>query len=802
MICTNCRRANLPGGVRCIYCGTPFPPVTDFDLGGGPGGAPPAAPTYAVAVRAPEDRPVREETSNDGAAAGARRAAGIVGTLGSLALLLFKFKSLLTLLSLGKVLLTFGTMLVSIAGWSLIYGWNLAVGFVISIFIHEMGHVVVNWRKGIPQTAPMFIPFFGALILIKRFPDDPTLEAESGAGGPVAGALAAFVCLGVAHMTGSPYWYALAFLGFAINWFNLTPLWQLDGAHMAAAFSPKVWSAVLIAMLLWALKVPSGFLWGIILIGFVVRLSHPDTGRYLLATPAARARVAAVYVLLAVSLGWGADHTMKVALPLLQRANETTASSSSPRDAATRQRADAVRRQEQRDIDRVEAALEAEEAAAAASRLALWRTVPYVIGGVLTVLGALLWLGTAALLARAAGRPLDAKDARLVGSMAVTFLGLWAALHFLSPSLTEGWTAVGAYFAAAGAAFVYAAYTAARSGGRGTVAPSSAFLGARSLAWAAAGALLVDWRSSSWFVLVPLGIVAAVYYLRHPWQLVAVAGGIAESLGDAERAARLLDRAAAGARDPESAADLWQRAAALYLKLDRGGSALDALDRRTALLADLPPVGPLTYAEAVNLRANALMLLGRWEEALSCCEEVLRVASEMGDPRTGPVLNFLVHARVARLAQLRGWDDEASAQAIWCLQHVAHGAKALRARLHALQAEALANLPTPGATEQARIAADAALKSSREVEIQGWTATALAQAALRDGDSDTARREVERVVRLLPGHLACRYWRGRTLAASGDGAGGAETLRALAQAFPDEHWGRRAQADLAALGAV
>ncbi len=41
----------------------------------------------------------------------------------------------------GKILLTGGTMLLSVGAYDLIFGWKFAVGFVICIFIHEMGHV-------------------------------------------------------------------------------------------------------------------------------------------------------------------------------------------------------------------------------------------------------------------------------------------------------------------------------------------------------------------------------------------------------------------------------------------------------------------------------------------------------------------------------------------------------------------------------------------------------------------------------------------------------------------------------------
>ena len=52
-------------------------------------------------------------------------------------------KTLLALLAgakFGKILLTSGTMLLSVITYSFIYGWWYAVSFVGLILYHEMGH--------------------------------------------------------------------------------------------------------------------------------------------------------------------------------------------------------------------------------------------------------------------------------------------------------------------------------------------------------------------------------------------------------------------------------------------------------------------------------------------------------------------------------------------------------------------------------------------------------------------------------------------------------------------------------------
>ena len=85
---------------------------------------------------------------------------------GAFGVMLMKFKwVLLFLLTKAKVLLigltqakTFLSMAIALGVYATIYGWQFALGLVVSIYIHEMGHVVWLRRYGIPATAPMFIP--------------------------------------------------------------------------------------------------------------------------------------------------------------------------------------------------------------------------------------------------------------------------------------------------------------------------------------------------------------------------------------------------------------------------------------------------------------------------------------------------------------------------------------------------------------------------------------------------------------------------------------------------------------------
>ena len=114
--------------------------------------------------------------------------------------------------------------------WS-IYGWPLALGLVLSIYIHEMGHVAMLRRLGIAASAPMFIPGVGALVMLKQHVTDPLTDAKIGLAGPVWGLGAAFAAFAVYLVSGARTWLAIAQLTGFLNLFNLIPVWQLDGSR-------------------------------------------------------------------------------------------------------------------------------------------------------------------------------------------------------------------------------------------------------------------------------------------------------------------------------------------------------------------------------------------------------------------------------------------------------------------------------------------------------------------------------------------------------------------------------------------
>jgi Zn-dependent protease len=141
----------------------------------------------------------------------------------------------------GKLLITAGSMLLSIATYAIFWGWRFATGFVLLIFVHEMGHVLAARQRGLPVTAPAFIPFIGAYIQMKAHPASVETEAYVAYAGPFVGTLGAFGFYYLGRAQDDQLYLALAYSGFILNLFNLLPVSPLDGGRITAIISPRIW---------------------------------------------------------------------------------------------------------------------------------------------------------------------------------------------------------------------------------------------------------------------------------------------------------------------------------------------------------------------------------------------------------------------------------------------------------------------------------------------------------------------------------------------------------------------------------
>lgn len=205
-------------------------------------------------------------------------------------------------LPFAKVFLTAGTMGLSIFLYAIRSGFAFAVGFVLLIFVHELGHGLAMKQAGIRAGWPVFIPFFGAFISMKDAPQHPNIEARVAYAGPLAGTAAALVCAAIGLAVKSPFFLALANIGFFLNLFNLVPLGFLDGARIARVFSRGAWivGAILLGGMFFISPSPQLLLIGVLGLAAVFRRDDSDLEQV---TPADRRVWAVRYFGLAFFLG-------------------------------------------------------------------------------------------------------------------------------------------------------------------------------------------------------------------------------------------------------------------------------------------------------------------------------------------------------------------------------------------------------------------------------------------------------------------------------------------------------------------
>ncbi|HEX9476032.1 MAG TPA: site-2 protease family protein [Candidatus Dormibacteraeota bacterium] len=198
--------------------------------GGGQPPPPPPPPMYPVTSDIPPSSPYHYSPAPT-----SRRNSGILGGILS-ALLAVWAVAKYALIFVAKVpaLATLLTGLIAVGAYALLFPWQVAVGLVGMIFIHEMGHVFEIRRQGMAATAPIFIPFLGAAIFQRSHAQSAVRQAQIGIAGPIAGTVAAAVSLVLYTSTHFDLFLVWAYFGFWINLFNLIPFGMLDGGWITA----------------------------------------------------------------------------------------------------------------------------------------------------------------------------------------------------------------------------------------------------------------------------------------------------------------------------------------------------------------------------------------------------------------------------------------------------------------------------------------------------------------------------------------------------------------------------------------
>jgi Zn-dependent protease len=291
-----------------------LPIVSENPFGGTSGSA--AIPSHSVPVgyelhsgEAPFGKPARS----------LRKRAGSI--LAGVAALVAKFaayiKSGALLLGNLKFLTTGTTALVSVAAYSLFWGWEFAAGFVALLFVHEMGHVLQLRREGIKASTPMFIPFLGAAIFSRSLGDNALAEARVGLAGPILGTLGAVGVAFAGALTGSDLLLALAYIAFFLNLINLIPVVPFDGGRAMAAVAPSMWFLGIGGLVAMILLLGNPFLLIFILLALrempsrwrQLRSRTIEQAAYYRVPRRARIAIGAVYIGLIAVLAFGMSQT-------------------------------------------------------------------------------------------------------------------------------------------------------------------------------------------------------------------------------------------------------------------------------------------------------------------------------------------------------------------------------------------------------------------------------------------------------------------------------------------------------------
>ena len=242
-----------------------------------------------------------------------KKALGPVAVVGIMIAKFFaklKFFILPLLKFLPVILKSGGTMLLMIWIYTRIWGWKFAVGFVLLLLVHECGHLLVAKKFGLKVGAPVFIPFMGAFIALKEAPRNAWMEACVGIGGPILGSLGALVCNSLGEIFDAPIFIALAWFGYFLNLFNLTPVGMLDGGRIVTAMSRWLWLPGFAVLVWFGWKYPNFVVWLMIFLSLpriisLFRKRTEEEQRYYEVTPNQRWTMSILYFGLIVTLIFG-----------------------------------------------------------------------------------------------------------------------------------------------------------------------------------------------------------------------------------------------------------------------------------------------------------------------------------------------------------------------------------------------------------------------------------------------------------------------------------------------------------------
>jgi hypothetical protein len=169
---------------------------------------------------------------------GKKKEGTLLGGLGVIGILLFKFKAaLFAIFKFGWLAKSFLSIILTIGIYSMFFGWPYAVAVVLLILIHEGGHFIWMQALGLGPKAPIFIPGVGAFTAMNNLPPDAVTRAWVAFAGPLVGGVCSAAMYWGGGQLNNGWLMAAGSFGFMLNLLQLIPAKPLDGGFVVLAIS-------------------------------------------------------------------------------------------------------------------------------------------------------------------------------------------------------------------------------------------------------------------------------------------------------------------------------------------------------------------------------------------------------------------------------------------------------------------------------------------------------------------------------------------------------------------------------------
>lgn len=143
-----------------------------------------------------------------------------------------------------------GLAAASVMAYSLLFSWEFAVIVILSLVIHEYGHVWAMRAVGIPTKGFYLIPFIGGAAVPERAFASRLEEHFVAIAGPVFGLGQALLLHALFLASANPLFGAVAAWVAVLNLFNMIPITPLDGGRIVKSATMSVGSGIGMSVLM------------------------------------------------------------------------------------------------------------------------------------------------------------------------------------------------------------------------------------------------------------------------------------------------------------------------------------------------------------------------------------------------------------------------------------------------------------------------------------------------------------------------------------------------------------------------